>query len=444
MTIKNLKALIEKCPQAQHKIPLRKFSGRAIAIDTSCWVYANKGVIQSSIIKSMSNIVDEEVDQHLVRKGLYQQFKNYINKFLNYGITPICIFDGIPPEKKKLVQEKRGNIRQERRDKIKSYKELLLSQDPLNRDPHIIEKLRKEMCNDCRPNSGDFDDLKFILSSVGIPWFQANQEAEQLCSVLARRYRAAAVYSTDTDNIAHRCPYWIRSMEHNILNPDTGEKETYINFINYQELIEGLGVTPDQLTEICILAGCDYNVNIKNRGVLKAYDAIKKYGCYANLPAEWHDECLNFEYCWQQFQQNDFNEMTEGDTKDLCVKMETLSESREVLSQYNLESWINQLNHIYQYLPTPQIGYTFNPTAKPIKIKIGTNVINTSQSKSAPVIPAYNKPIIKQVPVKSSVNLQDNVEWMQKMANVDYASSSSEQKSVDKELAQDMQDFIIL
>ena len=142
------------------------------------------------------------------------------------------------------------------------------------------------------------------------------------------------------------------------------------------------------------------------------------------MPADkWHKECLNFEYCWQQFKQNDFTQMTECDTKDLCIKPEALASARDVLQQFSLDSWIGELMHIYGYLPVPKIGITFNPFPKKITIKIGGQEQSKAASPKPVIIPKRNEITVKQVPVQQNVqSAQQTVNMLQQMS--DFAALS--------------------
>ena len=86
MGIKNIKLLINKySPKSIKKKPLKELSGEKIAIDVSIYLYKYKYGKDNNEVKYFLT-------------GFLKQ----INHLRNFKITPIYIFDGKPPEEKKL------------------------------------------------------------------------------------------------------------------------------------------------------------------------------------------------------------------------------------------------------------------------------------------------------------------------------------------------------
>ena len=44
-------------------------------------------------------------------------------------------------------------------------------------------------------------------------------------------------------------------------------------------MLSGLGLTPDQFIDLCILCGCDYTAKIGGVGAVRALQLITKHGC---------------------------------------------------------------------------------------------------------------------------------------------------------------------
>lgn len=122
------------------------------------------------------------------------------------------------------------------------------------------------------------DDIKMIkefLTVMKIPFIQAPKEAEGLCCYLAKTGRAYAVFSLDSDCIAHRAPIII-----NKLNMSTG----VCSVIQTSNVMTELELeTEEELLTFLIICGTDYNrqtKNIKGVGPVNALKMVKKWKTY--------------------------------------------------------------------------------------------------------------------------------------------------------------------
>lgn len=410
MTIKNLNTLLRDKTNAIHTIPLYRFRNWRIALDISQWLIANKAVIHKTYVKYMDDIVDQEIDQTEITKRLYSNFMSYINRFLAHGVTLVPIFDGKPPVKKDKVRTERRSKKAARREEAELLRETLQNTAPHLRSNADIDKLRSLLEYDYSIDKNDFTNLEIILTAVGIPWIKGDCEAERLCSALSRRNRVAAVISTDTDNVAHQCPFWINKLEHNIFDPDSGQNVTMVTIIIYNEILRDLKLTPEQLTDICIISGCDYNENIPRFSGKTAYNAIIKYGSYYNLPADKKQDCIDYEYCKDQFALIDFPEMTTCDTWRLNINPIALQTARSVLEQFNIENWIEDLLHYYSHMLSAYDGYVFNPF--PARIQLITNNDQGGKNifpKIKPnITPSRKNANIQKIEASQVINISDN------------------------------------
>lgn len=370
-----------------HNYPLYKFRGRRIGIDASIWVNANKHVLHATFVKKLKDIVTEDVNQFEVRKVLYRNFRLYINRYLSHSITPVFVFDGSAPEGKTETQRQRRANKQKRFDTITTLKAQLSMVPDYQRSPEMLKELRDAMNHAAIINHEDFDDLKAILTEVGLPWIQARGEAEELGSSLCRRNRIAAFVSTDTDCIAHQCPLWIKEVySDKMRDSDTQQDVVTVKLYIYRELLRDLKVTAEQMTDVCIISGCDYNTQIKRFTGVPAIKAMLQYGSYANLPADKKDPCQNYEYCKEQFRLKDFPEITDMNTRMMNINPNALSQSRNFLTFYGLEEWIPELMYYYQHVPVPEDSYSFSPFPPRIAISMAPLDVSSVQPVSQPFV----------------------------------------------------------
>ena len=109
MGIRGLNAFIKKtCPESITTNKINKYSGKVFGIDASILLYKYRHI---------SNLDTNCINSHIIG------FLNRIIYYKNNNITPVFIFDGIPPEQKKNTLKKRQSI------KRKIYEKIELLQD---------------------------------------------------------------------------------------------------------------------------------------------------------------------------------------------------------------------------------------------------------------------------------------------------------------------------
>lgn len=361
MGIHKLKDGILKKHYQPHYVPLYRFSGWKIAIDTSIWISKHKHKISEMVINKIPNYVDNDIDKHQIRKILFNNFRRHINKFLAYGITPIFVFDGKSPDAKNAEREKRKEDRLKLDKETGDLRDSLSNVQPVARDLAQLETLKKLLARvHGRRDFEDVEGLQAILTAVGLPWLHATYEAEKLCSALARENKVAAVYSTDSDNLAHRCPFWISDVL-DCFDHTHGQSIAHAELYIFSEVLQTLELNADQFVELCILSGCDYNTHIKGFTGLTAYKKYKEFGSYYNLPADKRSEQHNFQICMQEFAVCPSNSLTDISTDDLKINRDMRNNMRSILEQYSLDDWIEELLSFYQRIPDPMINIVFNP-----------------------------------------------------------------------------------
>lgn len=171
---------------------------------------------------------------------------------------------------------------------------------------------------------GDVKLLKEVLTHFKIPYIQAPGEAESLASFLATSGQADAVFSIDSDCVAHKVPVFI-----NNIDVATGTCQV----IRYEKLLEELEFTPEQVTLFCILCGCDYNKHTKVKGIgpAAAYRFIKKWGTFEEIKKnekilQVEDDGVRYERCAELFSPK-YPDFTKVDMVwDLDLDFETLEE----------------------------------------------------------------------------------------------------------------------
>jgi len=244
-------------------ITLEALQGKIIAIDAYNALYQFLATIRqpdgTPLMDSRGNITS-----HL--SGLLYRTINLLEK----GIKPVYVFDGKPPEMKDLEILKRMKIK---REAEKKYEEALKRGD--------LEAARKYAQRALRLTEPMVRGAKMLLELMGIPYVQAPSEGEAQAAYMTRKGDAWATASQDYDSLLFGAPRLVRNLTISGRRKLPG-KDIYVEIkpemIDLEKSLKALGITREQLIDIAILLGTDYNPDgVKGVGPKRALRLIKTY-----------------------------------------------------------------------------------------------------------------------------------------------------------------------
>jgi flap endonuclease-1 len=244
-------------------IEFSDLKGKIIAIDAFNTLYQFLSIIRQ---RDGTPLKDShgEVTSHL--SGFLYRTTNLVEE----GIKPIFIFDGTPPILKNKTIEERNKIRIEAQEK---YKEAKARGDD--------EAAFKHAQASSQLKGNMIDDAKLLLGFMGIPVVQAPSEGEAQAAFMAQNKSAYAAGSQDYDALLFGAPYVVRNLAVTGKRKLAGKGifvEVKPELIDLGKGLETLGISQEQLVDIAILVGTDYNEGIKGIGPKKALKYIKKHG----------------------------------------------------------------------------------------------------------------------------------------------------------------------
>ncbi|MDD3933654.1 MAG: flap endonuclease-1 [Methanoculleus sp.] len=195
--------------------------------------------------------------------------------FLEKGIKPVFVFDGKPPEfKQETIRERR--LVRTRADE--AWKAALREGD--------IEEAYKQASASARVDSHTLTSSHELLDLLGIPWVQAPSEGEAQAAHMARSGSVTYAVSQDYDSLLFGSPVLVRNLTVSGRRKARGRTIT-VNpeRIVLSSLLDCLGVTREQLVEIGILVGTDFNPGIRGVGGKTALKVVRN-GEFESVIAE--------------------------------------------------------------------------------------------------------------------------------------------------------------
>lgn len=251
-------------------VHLGAFRGLRLACDIAGYAYKYMAVSNKEALKYI-DIVKFDPDPAVLRSYWVERYYDFVMLFIESGITLIPVFDGKHFRLKDDTKAERQKKKEDREKRIIQLRE----QIQLQNNPYLIEELRS--CLEARISFSveDWDVLKQLFTHMGIPWMQAEYEAEALCARLVRCGVAAAAVSQDGDTLAHLAKIMIMDVRKDYRQGIPNHKCACIVL---QDLLGVLHLPPKPFVDFCILNGTDYNDRVKNFGFVKCLSLMWKHG----------------------------------------------------------------------------------------------------------------------------------------------------------------------
>jgi flap endonuclease-1 len=244
------------------EIELSELKGKVIAIDAYNTLYQFLSIIRQ---RDGTPLIDShgEITSHL--SGFLYRTTNLVEE----GIKPIFVFDGTPPEFKNAILEERKSVRA--KAMLKWEEEKAGGGEEAFKYAQASSHIRGNM----------IEDAKKLLSLMGFPVIQAPSEGEAQAAFIAMNGDAYAVGSQDYDALLFGAPVVVRNLAATGKRKLPG-KGIYVDVkcevIELESGLRKFEITREQLVDIALLVGTDYNPGIKGIGPKKALKLIKKHG----------------------------------------------------------------------------------------------------------------------------------------------------------------------
>lgn len=244
--------------------------GRSFAVDGNNVLYQFLALIRRP---DGTHLTDREgnVTSHLV--GLLYRTSRLVS---DYAMELAFVFDGRPSERKRAELRSRKRVREKAK---KEYKDAVAREDYATAWSKAVTStlLTREM----------IADAQRLLTLLGIPWIQAPSEGEAQAAYLCAQGDVWATSTRDYDALLYGTPRLLRYLTiagREFLPSRRASRPLEPELLETEVLLETLGLTREQLVDLALLVGTDYNPGVHGIGPKKALALLQNHDRIEGLP----------------------------------------------------------------------------------------------------------------------------------------------------------------
>ena len=262
------------------KIKVDELSGQKVAIDGYNVLYQ----FLTSIRQADGTLLTDSqgrVTSHL--SGLFFKFSNLVES----GLKLCVVFDGKPPKLKKNLLE----VRRQRKIKAEIEWEAAV-------EAGDIETARTKAQQTTRLDSSMILESKKLLDLLGIPWVDAPSEGEAQVAHLLSNKVVDYGASQDFDTVLFGASKLVRNLTlsgRRKLPKQQKWVEVSPEIIDVELSFENLKLSREQLVDVAILMGTDFNPGIDGIGPKRGLKFLQKHGSAEAVLNEIGKEITNLD-----------------------------------------------------------------------------------------------------------------------------------------------------
>jgi flap endonuclease-1 len=213
------------------------------------------------------------VTSHLI--GLLTRTSRLIT---DYKLQPVFVFDGRPNPLKRATIEGRRKVQQRAQAE---YVQAIAAKD--------YSRAWSKVVMTGRVTGEVLADAKSLLLLMGIPWLEALEDGEAQASFMAAKGDVWAVGSKDYDCLLFGAPILARYLTltgREYLPSKKTSRPLIPELVKLADNLDALGITREQLVDLALLVGTDFNEGVMGIGPKKGLALIRKYGEAEKLPED--------------------------------------------------------------------------------------------------------------------------------------------------------------
>ena len=323
---------------------LKDFKARAIAIDGYNALYQFLSSIRQVDGTPLTDSKGR-VTSHL--SGTFHRTAN----LLEAGIKPVYVFDGKP----NVLKASTLQDRRQRKEKAQAqWEEALAAGD--------METARTKAQQTSKLTKDMVAQAKTLLGYMGVPCVDAREEGEAQASYMAIKGDVYAAASQDYDSLLFGAPILVRNLTLSGRRK-MPRRNVYVDVVpeilKLSEALSILGISREQLIDMGVLMGTDFNPGVKGIGPKKALKLIQEYGSgeaaieakgldvpgFANIKKLFMDPPVKEDYSleWHAMDRGAIESMLCDDFEFTIQRLQTtldkIGEGQKARAQKSLDSW---------------------------------------------------------------------------------------------------------
>jgi len=232
-------------------VPFADLEGSVVAVDAHNWLYRYLTTTVKWTSDDVYTTSEGEEVANLV--GIVQG----LPKFFEHDLTPVFVFDG-------AVTDLKEDEVQERREKREAAEERLEEAREAGDD---IAAARLESRTQ-RLTETIIETTRELLELLDVPIVDAPAEGEAQAAVMARRGDVDYAGTEDYDSLLFGAPLTLRQLT------SKGDPE----LMDLDATLEKHDLTWEQLIDVAILCGTDFNEGVSGYGPKTSVKAIREHG----------------------------------------------------------------------------------------------------------------------------------------------------------------------
>ena len=234
-------------------IEMNDLKGKILTVDASNLIYKFLSTMRQADGTPLKDS-NGNITSHL--SGIFFQTATLISK----QVKPVYVFDGKSPQLKSKTVQERIEVKKESEKKYLEAKE---SGD--------METARKYASRTVHLDKEIIESSKKLLELMGLPYVQAKTEGETQASYMVAQKDAWAVVSQDYDCLQFGATRMLRNFR-------LSQSSKNMEIISLQKTLDDLKLTREQMVDLAMLVGTDFNEGVYGIGAKKGLKLMQKYG----------------------------------------------------------------------------------------------------------------------------------------------------------------------
>ncbi|QSG12507.1 5'-3' exonuclease [Halapricum desulfuricans] len=232
-------------------VPFADLQGSVVAVDAHNWLYRYLTTTVKWTSDEVYTTSDGEEVANLV--GVVQG----LPKFFEHDLTPVFVFDGAVTDLKDDEVQQRREQREAAQQRLETARE--------EGDEIAVARLESRTQ---RLTETIVETTRELLELLDVPIVDAPAEGEAQAAVMARRGDVDYVGTEDYDALLFGAPLTLRQLT------SKGDPE----LMDLDATLEAHDISWEQLIDIAILCGTDFNEGVSGYGPKTSVKAIKEHG----------------------------------------------------------------------------------------------------------------------------------------------------------------------